>query len=90
MFAKGAKSKQVRFELSSASSAREVKLAGDFNAWKPVPMRKSTNGSYTLQVEVPQGICQYKFVIDGQWTTDPDHNNLVRNSFGTFNSVARL
>lgn len=43
--------------------------------------------SYTLTRALPNGVHQYKFVIDGQWVTDDANPNRVSDGFSGFNSV---
>ena len=76
----------VRFVYSSDVSAGEVCLAGTFNNWKPVAMKKQ-NGLYALELKVPKGQHEYKFVVDGVWQSDPVNTDTVQNTLGTVNSV---
>lgn len=63
-------------------------LAGEFSLWQPVAMRRQKDGSYACSVNLKAGSYQYKFIVDGQWTADPDHHERVDNPFGTDNSLA--
>ncbi|MDR3640724.1 MAG: isoamylase early set domain-containing protein [Humidesulfovibrio sp.] len=66
---------KVAFSLpvEITGGAKKLLLAGEFNAWKPTPMRKA-NGSFSLSVELPTGAnYQYRFVTDtGMWINDTD------------------
>jgi 1,4-alpha-glucan branching enzyme len=75
-----------------APDARDVKLAGSFNDWRPQNLQTSSkqNGFWESEVSLPTGQYEYKFVIDGQWLIDPAHANCVPNSYGTFNSVIHV
>ncbi len=55
-----------------APNAAHVQLAGDFNGWTPdgsemVPV----DGVWTKMVKLAPGRYRYRYVIDGQWRTDP-------------------
>lgn len=89
MFVAGKKSGTIRFCYKSSTSANEVFVAGTFSQWKPLAMRKQKDGSFALTIAVPDGTCEYKFVVDGNWTTDPDNSCYVLNACGTANSVAQ-
>ncbi len=89
MFHKTANKGMVRFELAQ-SRAKKVSVAGDFNGWKPVEMKKTQNGVYAAIIAARQNVFEYKFVVDGQWIADPDNSNRKQNAFGTENSVAAL
>ena len=89
MFTKGQKSGTIRFTLQWPSGAREVSVAGSFSQWKPLSMRRQRDGSFTLTTAVPAGTHEYRFVVDGNWTTDPDNASYVLNPYGSANSVAQ-
>lgn len=76
-----------------APQAREVAVAGDFNAWKPEasPMRRGPGGVWTLEVPVAPGRrYQYMIVVDGSWVTDPSAPATVDDGFGGENAVLEL
>ena len=90
MLTKGNKKGVIRFTLKPSHSPKTVQLAGDFNNWKPIPMRRDANRAFTLDVPLGFGAHQYKFIIDQQWTPDPDNTLSIPNSYGTTNSVAQV
>lgn len=71
-----------------------VYLAGSFNDWSATDKKlvdKQGNGVYTTTVTLPSGIYEYKFVINGIWTLDPDPDrDWTQNGLGTLNSVLRV
>ena len=90
MFDKGNKKGTVRFSLKPASGAKQVMLAGDFNEWKPAPLKKQKDGSFAVTLALLAGTYEYKFVVEGQWVVDPDNSRWALNPFGTLNSVAQV
>lgn len=80
--------KRVDFELA-ASSAKSVILTGDFNAWDKgsLTMRRGKDGKWKTSVNLKPGRYQYKYIVDGQWWTDPSNKNIVTNSLGSTNSL---
>jgi len=86
MFKKGQKKGTVRFTLSGNALGEKAQLAGDFNGWKPVAMRKQKSG-FGVTVDVPPGMHQYKFLLDGAWLADPDNSDWAVSPLGTINSV---
>src|SRR5262249_27778983 len=48
-------------------------LAGTFNDWSgtATPMREERDGSFVVTLSLPDGVYQYKFVVDGDWEHDP-------------------
>ncbi|MCL4198967.1 MAG: glycogen-binding domain-containing protein [Phycisphaerales bacterium] len=81
----------------AAPQAREVLVAGSFNAWKGQPMNRSRSGEWSASIELKPGRHEFKFVIDGQWCCelgcDGPHEGCpkcVRNSFGTMNRVLEI
>lgn len=90
MYEKTDKKGQVRFSFVPGAVAKKVELAGAFNDWKPVAMQKAKGGRFTKLVALPDGIYEYKFIVDGSWICDPDHSNWALNPYGTFNSIAEI
>lgn len=89
MFTKGQKDGTIRFSLQSPVSAQRVLVAGSFSQWKPLAMKKHKEGRFALTVTVPSGTHEYRFIVDGDWTTDPDNDTYVPNPYGSVNSVAQ-
>lgn len=60
------------FELD-APAAKQVYLAGEMTDWDNAkkPMSKAKNGKWSATVDLAPGQWLYKFVVDGQWVTDP-------------------
>ena len=79
------KSVDLRLNLPHAN---RVCIAGSFNDWDPkkTPMRKD-GVNWTLTLSLPPGRYEYKFVADGQWMSDPEAKESVRNDFGGNNSI---
>ncbi len=90
MYTKGRRKSTIRFSLKPPAHVKTVQLAGDFNNWVPARMRKLPDGTFVSTVRVQQGgSYQYKYVVDSQWTTDPDNGEYVSGPVG-MNSVAML
>lgn len=72
--------------------AQHASVAGTFNQWDPkrTPLRKDGNGDWKATVWLPPGRYEYRFVVDGQWLSDPKAKESTPNSFGTHNSVATV
>jgi 1,4-alpha-glucan branching enzyme len=83
--------KGVAFTYELDSDAKEVYLAGDFNNWDERTHRMTRRGRrFHKSVHLEPGEYQYKFVVDGEWRTDPAAPSQVPNPFGTLNSVIRV
>jgi len=50
--------------------AKSVDLAGDFNHWIPIGMRKRPDGWWYLQAQLTHGHHLYRFLVDGTPTLD--------------------
>ena len=92
---KPAAAKKSRVVLTvQADPGSTVFLAGSFNGWDPADTRmvdKDGNGLYSVSVTLAPGIYEYKFVINGEWTLDPDpERDWTQNGLGTLNSVLRV
>jgi len=57
----------------SAPDAKAVFVTGSFNNWNITDylMTKQPDGRWTATLPLAPGRYQYKFVVDGEWTTDP-------------------
>ena len=72
--------------------AISVAVAGTFNDWDPSrnPMRKDGTGTWKATLTLPPGTHEYRFVVDGDWISDPTATETVDNPFGQTNSVIRV
>jgi len=53
-----------------ARGAKTVHLAGDFNHWYPILMEQRDDDWWFIQVWLPHGYHQYRFLVDGEPTLD--------------------
>jgi hypothetical protein len=76
------------FTFTPGGKPKSVSLAGTFNQWKPDvnPMSgPDSSGQWRLEMTLPAGVHEYKFVVDGdKWLADPtnmrragEHQNSV-------------
>lgn len=81
-------SKPQTFSIT-APDAANVMLVGDFTNWqdKPISMVKREHGLWTASVNLSPGTHHYRFLVDGQWRSDPDCTLSVPNPYGEENSV---
>jgi 1,4-alpha-glucan branching enzyme len=79
--------RRVQFRLT-APSGSEVFVAGTFNRWEPkaTPLKESA-GNYSVMVMLLPGRYEYKFIVNGDWMTDPKGRETVPNDRGSRNSV---
>src|SRR3954471_17049731 len=82
---------KIRIEFFH-SSATHVAIAGSFNDWKPeaTPMVKLGGGRWGKLLVLPPGTYEYLLVADGQWTPDPNAEEMTPNPFGSLNCVMRV
>lgn len=80
--------KPVEFILNHPQ-ARSVAVAGAFNDWdlSRTPLSPGPEGTWKATVWLPAGRYEYRFVVDGQWISDPRAKECVQNAFGSTNSV---
>jgi chromosome partitioning protein len=80
----------VRFRDADAG---EVRIAGDFNGWIPdrgVDSQVESEGEarvWTKVLRLPPGTYQYRYVVDGEWRSDPDNPRFVAGPVGGKNSL---
>ena len=69
--AKSVETKSTTFEIFSPDS-NDVFLAGSFNGWEMLDMKKSKSGVWSVKVSLSVGEHQYKYVFEGiSWEIDP-------------------
>ncbi len=78
----------VTFYLRNFLDASRVVLSGSFINWSPtsLPMVKTDSG-WILTIALKPGKYWYKFIIDGNWRTDPDNLQNENDGLGNMNSV---
>jgi hypothetical protein len=76
------------FEFHERNDAKKVLVAGSFNNWNREELRMiKTPGGWILPLYLSEGIHDYKFIVDGEWITDPANKMLRPDGKGNFNSL---
>lgn len=85
-----ARTKQVFTFL--APGAGSVLLVGDFTDWErnPLALRRLKDGTWKTTVALEPGEHEYRFLVDGQWTDDPQCAVRRPNAFGAQNCVVEV
>ena len=81
---------RVVFELPSCVWADRISLTGDFNEWREndIVLKQARSGVWQATVDLPLGTRhQFRYVIDGQWTTDSHSDGMSDNTYGSQNSI---
>jgi hypothetical protein len=79
------------FVLHGFTNARKVAVAGSFCDWQDDQLRMvRTAIGWQLPVYLAEGTHTYRYVVDGQWMTDPGKKDRLPNEFGDYNSVIRI
>lgn len=80
-----------QFTLDGFSNARSVFVAGSFNNWKPGELKMfRINGKWRYNLYLREGTHAYKFLVDGQWITDPANKLTRPDGSGNLNSFMCL
>ena len=70
----------------SGSGAKEAYVSGTFSNWEKIPMLARTEEDFMTVLELPEGEHQFRYLVDGSWTTDSDLPS-VDNRLGSRNNV---
>ena len=84
--------KRVQFALA-AEPGSQVFVAGTFNNWSPTanPLKDNPgSGHCKATLVIPGGTHEYKFVVNGVWTIDPNCADWAPNGCGSLNSVLHV
>jgi len=75
------------FELKGYKNAHKVVVTGNFYNWNPrgLAMNPTSNG-WSLPIYLRDGTYSYKFLVDGDWMTDPANKELRADASGNMNS----
>jgi predicted esterase len=76
-----------------APGAGEVFLSGDFNGWKHGTLRlgKGSDNVWRIILKLtPNRSYDYKYIIDGNWITDPNNPDLNPDTAGGANSIVYI
>ncbi|WP_369993402.1 hypothetical protein [Winogradskyella sp.] len=78
----------VSFKLKGYKDAKKVVLSGTFNRWDETGFKmKPTEDGWEVTLQLRPDIYQYKFIVDGNWITDPRNPSKVENEYDGYNSV---
>lgn len=83
----------LRDFMLNAQGAREVHIVGDFNNWNVSDQSllwRKDEGLWHKRLFLGPGRYRYKFIIDGQWVTDPSNERLESNPYGGVDSVMEI
>jgi 1,4-alpha-glucan branching enzyme len=78
------------FKLKGYEGAGKVILSGTFNDWNDEIELKKTDDGWALDVFLPDGTYFYKFIVDGNWITDPANPEERTDAGGNINSVIAI
>lgn len=92
------KQKRITRFSCQAEHANSVCLAGTFNDWnlQSTPMSKNGSGEWSANLELAPGAYEYRFVVDGEWCSEPECANhescphCVANPFGSKNQKLQV
>ncbi|MBV8860010.1 MAG: TIR domain-containing protein [Acidobacteria bacterium] len=76
------------FKLVGYRKASVVQLVGSFNRWQQEQLTfADINGEWVCRINLAPGRYTYKFIVDGEWMTDPDNSQKETDRDGNVNSV---
>ncbi len=79
--------RRVKFSIAAEPQSK-VFVAGSFNNWDSEKTKLSEQkGIFSKSVLLEPGRYEYKFVVNGIWTVDPECADWVPNGHGSLNSV---
>lgn len=75
-----------------APDAKDVYLAAEFNNWKldQHSRMELQDGTWRKMIFLPRGKYRYRFVVDGEWTEDPNNYQREINPFGSMDSLIEV
>ncbi len=92
LFGPAVEGEEVIFRVE-APTARRVQIAGRFNDWNPArgEMRQDPiSGTWSIRLRLPSGNYQYRYIVDGEWITDPANEMHEIGETGFRNSLVMI
>jgi len=92
-YARGDASHTFEYKPEAGVNPLAVDLAGSFNNWSTdaTPMSKRADGTWEVTLTLPEGVYQYKFVVDGnKWVSDSAHSDKELEEHDEHNNSAVL
>lgn len=79
----------LKFHLPEAVA---VNVAGSFNDWDPasLPMTRTGDGYWILDLSLPPGLHEFRLIIDGIWSDAPGVTDSAENVHGSRNAVLNV
>lgn len=78
----------INFKLKGFTNAKKVILSGTFNRWDESGfIMKPTKDGWLVTLQLRPDIYEYKFIVDGEWTEDPQNPAMTKNEYDGYNSV---
>lgn len=74
--------------IKYSGQGKEVYLCGTFNGWQKLKMSR-TQKDFVAMIELGEGDHEYKFLVDGQWVTDPN-TAIIENNSGFKNNLIHV
>ncbi|MCP4649307.1 MAG: AAA family ATPase [PVC group bacterium] len=77
----------------SSTEAGSVQIAGDFNNWaadQKDKLETTKKGVWAKVYNLRPGRYRYKFIVDGQWVTDPNNPQTEADEIGNLNSLLEI
>ncbi len=70
---------QIEFRLYRPD-ARWASVVGDFNNWdeSSLPMSRTGTGHWACRLKLPDGVYQFRYLIDGEWYVDHDECDIKK------------
>lgn len=79
------------FRTTAFSQAKKIYVAGSFNKWRNKELLLNNNGNgWELPLYLADGTHTYRYIVDGNWSVDPENSERLPNELSDFNSVVRI
>jgi len=78
--------------LADFPRAKTVQVTGSFNDWslEGLPLQRRQDGVWECRVKLNAGEHEYRYIVDGDWRSDPHNREFVSNRYGDTNSLVRV
>ena len=82
-------SRNVLFAYQSKEPVKSVAVVGTFNNWSPAAgsMKNTFGNIWMTQIDIPDGVYFYDFLVDGKLIPDPNNPKKKPNGSGGYYSV---
>ncbi len=78
---------RVLLRVTPPAGTTSMVVVGDFNLWEAAEMQQQSDGSWTIEIDVPAGTHHFGYLADEEWFIPDDAPDVVPDEWGRLNAT---